>query len=340
VSAEPEVSVVMAVYDGREHLGEAIESVLGQTYGSFEFVVIDDGSTDGSREVIEAHRDARLRLLSNPKNLGLAASLNRAIRESRGRLVARMDADDIAFPERLAKQVAHLDAHPDVGVCGTWIRTFGRRERTWRYPAGADDLRAELLFRCPLAHSSVTMRRSLVSEADLHYDETLSCAQDYDLWARAAFITKLTNLPEVLLKRREHGGQVGVAQRQQQVETTKQIRGRLLARLGVEASDYELAMHGAYGDGRFGEDAGVLADFLAWTLRLLRANGCVEFAGEQALGAAVAARWLRACRKRARSGTEVWRSYRRAVREEPRLRSRLRSELELYLACLVSPLTA
>jgi glycosyltransferase involved in cell wall biosynthesis len=117
----PAISVAMSVYNGERFLAEAIESVLGQTFADLEFLIVDDGSTDGSRAMIEAYaaKDARIRPILR-ENRGLIASLNQMLDEARAPLVARMDADDVCLPERLAQQVAFLDAHPDYGVLGCW----------------------------------------------------------------------------------------------------------------------------------------------------------------------------------------------------------------------------
>jgi glycosyltransferase involved in cell wall biosynthesis len=123
----PRISVVMSVYNGEKYLRQAIESILQQTYTDFEFIIIDDGSTDSSREIIQSYDDKRIRLVINEQNIGLTKSLNKGIRLAKGEFIARMDADDISLPQRFEKQVAYLDSHPEVGVLGTYANIIDHR---------------------------------------------------------------------------------------------------------------------------------------------------------------------------------------------------------------------
>ena len=116
----------MTVHNGEKHLSEAIDGILNQTFKDFEFLVIDDGSTDGSADIIQSYKDVRIRFISNGKNLSVPVSLNMGLNLARGEYIARMDCDDISLPQRLEKQVQFMDANPEVGVCGTWLETFGR----------------------------------------------------------------------------------------------------------------------------------------------------------------------------------------------------------------------
>src|SRR5258707_849690 len=131
----PRVSVVMSVYNGEKYLGEAVDSILAQTFTDFEFIIIDDGSEDRSPELIEAYVDSRISFLRNEKNVGLTRSLNKGLQVASGEYIARMDCDDVSLPDRFAKQVAFMDANSGVGACGTWAldidgagKVIGRRE--------------------------------------------------------------------------------------------------------------------------------------------------------------------------------------------------------------------
>lgn len=205
----PRVSVVMAVRDGEPYLAEAVESLLAQTFADFELVVVDDGSSDASRDVVRSYRDPRVRLLENGRNRGLAASLNRGIREARGELLARQDADDVSEPERLARQVAHLDAHPEVALLGSWFREIDSRGghlRDGQLPCEPVDVCWRLLFVCPFVHSAVMLRRDAVPGGSGPYDERLAYAMDYELWCRIARRHPVANLPEYLVRYRMHPG--------------------------------------------------------------------------------------------------------------------------------------
>jgi hypothetical protein len=168
-------------------------------------VIVDDGSTDRSRDIVASYMDRRIRLLANERNLGLTPSLNRGLAASAGELVARQDADDISEPERLARQVAYLERERDVAVLGTWytkIDSSGRPIGERQLPCAPVDVRWAMLFHCPLIHSAVILRRSALAATTGFYDETFVYAQDYDLWSRAARRLPLANLGERLVRLR------------------------------------------------------------------------------------------------------------------------------------------
>lgn len=218
----PRVSVILSVHDGEAYLGEAVESILQQAFADFEFIVIDDGSTDGTPEVLGSFKDPRLVVVNQP-HAGLTVSLNRAIKQSRGELIARMDADDVALPERFERQVAYLDAHPEVGLLGTGaleIAPSGEVVATVVPPETDAEIRRALIRRNPFVHSSVMARREVIERAG-GYDERLPVAQDYDLWMRVAALTRMANLPEPLVRRRLLPGRVS------RVKDTERLRAEI-----------------------------------------------------------------------------------------------------------------
>ena len=229
----PAVSVLMAVRDGAPWVGEAVGSVLGQTAGDLELIVIDDGSRDATPALLDAVRDPRLRV-ERRAPLGLTAALNRALALARAPLLARLDADDVALPERLARQRAFMDAHVEVGLLGGGAREVDAagRELAVRLPPTDDTaLRAALIRRNPFIHSAVMARRALV-EAAGGYDESVPVAQDYDLWMRLAPLTRLASLPEVLVVRRLLPDRVSVTRDDARLRAETRIRWRAVRRGG------------------------------------------------------------------------------------------------------------
>jgi glycosyltransferase involved in cell wall biosynthesis len=211
-TAPPLVSVVMPVYNGERFLAEAVESILGQTLTSFELIAIDDGSTDGSRRILERFRDPRVRVLENERNLGGARSANRAITEARSVYVARMDQDDVSLPHRLERQVEFLAHHPEIAVVGTWAEIVDEEGRVLghrRFATRSGDVRRALLRFCALVHSSVMFRRAPVVAAGGYGTGALgrSC-RDYELWLRLSETVRIANIPEVLVKYRVHPEQM------------------------------------------------------------------------------------------------------------------------------------
>lgn len=207
-SACPNVSVVMPVRDGAEHVSEAIESVLGQSFEDFDLHVVDDGSSDGTDRIVEgfAESDSRV-VLHRREKAGIVAALEHGIRASAGRYVARMDADDICMPDRLERQVAVLDDAPTIGVLGSnyvEIRSDGSTGPVSRLPVSPFEIAATLTDTNPVAHPTVMMRRCVIEELGGYRDAFPLC-EDYDLWLRASEICDIANLEEVLLAYRRKG---------------------------------------------------------------------------------------------------------------------------------------
>jgi glycosyltransferase involved in cell wall biosynthesis len=203
----PRVSVVMAVHDGEQYIGAAVDSVLSQKFRDLELIVVDDGSTDRSAEIVRQHADPRVRLIANGRNLGLAPSLNVGLTEARGEFIARLDADDVSTPYRLARQVAFMEAHPKVALLGSWYAEMsadGTPGALRKLPTRHWDLRWHLCLYCPFVHSAMLWRRTLVAERVGQYDERLVYSMDFDLWRRIAAELEVANVPESLLYLRTH----------------------------------------------------------------------------------------------------------------------------------------
>jgi glycosyltransferase involved in cell wall biosynthesis len=228
----------MAVYNGEKYLAEAIDSILGQTFGDFEFVIVDDASTDRSFEIAGAYADPRVVLVRNERNLGLTLSLNRGLELARGEYVARMDCDDISLPERLARQVAFMDAHPEVGACGAWAleidqdgKVIGAREA----PVG--EQLHYFYWRASLIHPAAMFR--FERGAGPRYDPAARYSQDYDLWFRIRAGRRLDNLPERLLLYRVHGESITVTRNPAQLQA---VYDAFCRNLGTGAISFEAFM--------------------------------------------------------------------------------------------------
>lgn len=209
-------------------MGEAVESVLGQTFTNFEFIVVDDGSTDGTGTILDRCGDPRLTVVHQPR-MGLTASLNHALRLATAPLVARMDADDVALPDRFSRQVAFLDAHPEVGLLGTGcheIAPSGEVLKTIIPPPDDPAIRRALIRENPFIHASVMIRHQALEKAG-PYDERFPVAQDYDLWFRLSRVARMANLPEPLMLRRLTPDRVSSAR------DTARLRAEVAVKLGA-----------------------------------------------------------------------------------------------------------
>jgi glycosyltransferase involved in cell wall biosynthesis len=207
-AAEPKLSVILPVYNGQQYLSEAIQSVLSQSFTDFELIIINDGSTDGSGEIINSFCDARIRYIEQ-SNKGLAATLNRGILLAKGEYVARQDQDDVCLSSRFEKQVAFLDANPLLGMVGSAAEIWVGNEETNRFlkhPVDDASLTFGMLFDNHFVHSSVTIRLSVFASVGGYAEGLRQPPEDYELWSRVMKEYKLANLPDVLMVYREVQG--------------------------------------------------------------------------------------------------------------------------------------
>ncbi|MBW1897872.1 MAG: glycosyltransferase [Deltaproteobacteria bacterium] len=228
----PKVTVLMPVYNGENYLREAIHSILIQTFTDFEFLIINDGSTDRSVEIIESFADSRLILINNEKKLKLIETLNRGLKRAQGEYLARMDCDDISSLERLERQVAFMDAHPDVGVLGTGFQLIDSEGKMINnpvhFPSMHKILQWCLNFFSPIVHPSVMMRRKVVLEAG-GYSREFIHAEDYELWCRLSRLTRLDNLQDALLSLRKHETNITGAHLEEHLKNAKKIRQLMIS---------------------------------------------------------------------------------------------------------------
>jgi hypothetical protein len=208
--SSPLVTVLMPVRNGAAYLQAAVESILAQTFADFELLIIDDGSTDESPEMLRSIRDARVRIVTHPKNLGLVPTLNEGLQLARGELIARQDHDDVSHPDRVEKQVAHFRAHPDCVLLGTEaFATIGGEAKAYRLlrPGSAESIRWYLCFDNAFIHSAVMFRRDVVLNEFGGYPASYH-SEDYALWSEMARGRETANLLEPLLGYREHAASV------------------------------------------------------------------------------------------------------------------------------------
>ena len=202
------ISVVLAVYNGELYLKEAIDSILSQTFKDFECIIVNDGSKDSTSEIILSYNDPRIIYIDNGTNKGLVYSLNVGLVKSRGKYIARMDADDIALPQRLKVQFDFMEANPEIGICGTYIEEIffenSENRKTQKFPEKDSEIKAYTFFQAPFCHPTVMMRKALLEENNLSYPKDYYRAEDYALWVELLKYTQAYNIPSVLLQYRKH----------------------------------------------------------------------------------------------------------------------------------------
>lgn len=266
------VTVLMPVYNTAAYLKQAIDSILAQTFTDFEFLIIDDASTDGSVDIIKAYADPRIQLIQKPENTGYTNSLNMGLNLAKGEYIARMDSDDISLPNRFARQVAFMDAHPEVGVCGTLVEFIGAREGIEEKETESHRIK-NILFRTnQFCHPSIFIRTSVLRENNLYFDPALEPAEDYAFWVRLSRVSDLRNIAERLVKYRIHPHQVSMRWSKEQSAVFDHVRLQQVRELGIDYSDEEAQLHLALLKGNLLVTASHLIKAYHWIVRLYRHN--------------------------------------------------------------------
>lgn len=241
------ITVLMSVHNGLPFVADAVRSVLGQTAGDFEFLILDDASTDGTRDFLRTLDDPRVRVIELAENVGLTAALNRGLREARGEFVARQDADDASHPRRLEMQTAFLRTNPPCAVVGSQARLVdgaGRSQGVKHFPLGHRGICFAHLFDNALAHSAAMFRRAAVQAAG-SYDESWTASQDYELWSRLSERHALANLPERLVTLRVLDS--SVTRQHKRPELIRRVQAAHFQRLfGAPASEADLDLLALY----------------------------------------------------------------------------------------------
>ena len=300
----------MPVYNGGSYLRPAILSILNQDFEDFELLIIDDGSIDASMEVANSFNDPRIRIEPNGKNLGLITSLNRGLDLAKGEYVARMDADDIAFPKRLSTQVAFMESHPDIGLCGTWYERESSEGTVAMKPPVDDQLiRFFLIFDTVFTHSTILLRRSFFENHHLRYDPAYIYAEDFDLWTRCALHMRLANIPEVLLLYQDHADNTSNRHKKEQVFTADKVRCRYLETLELQPTANEYQIHNDLIQFRLKGNIKELEAAGSWLIRLAKAAETTLDLPSAAIFSELSRYWYGACAKHADNGLEAWRIF-------------------------------
>lgn len=248
----PLVSVIMPVYNAEQYIRESIDSILNQTFKDFEFIIINDGSSDRTKEIIQSYNDPRIKYFENEKNLGIVYTLNRGIQIATGKYIARMDADDIAAESRLKKQVSYLDNNPKIGVVGSQLLVFGDNIKTSLFPYSCtpDMAKADLLFNSSLAHPTVMIRKSILDKYQIQYEQFYQGLEDYVMWWRVAQHAEIVSINEPLLKYRKHDEQITQQRSMEFIEKFKQFTFERLS-IFNEGDEYEKNLFYKYCDGEY-----------------------------------------------------------------------------------------
>ena len=274
----------------------AIKSILNQTFKDFEFLIINDGSTDNSVKIIQSFNDLRLRLIHNESNIGLIKTLNKGLKLSNGKYIARMDCDDISLPKRLSIQASFMEKYPEIGVCGSWVKIIGLGKKFInKYSQKHEEARAYLLFNTPFAHPAVIIRKDILEKYKLEYDENYKHAEDYELWSRVIEHTRISNIPKVLLHYRMHPESVSKKNSSIQADNSNKIRLKLLKELGIDPTPTELDIHRRFVCPEYLNPKDFISQLELWFYKILSANETAMIYKQNSLAKIISDRWLNAC---------------------------------------------
>jgi len=236
---QPLVSVILPAYNAGKTIGAAVSSILDQDYTNIELIIIDDGSSDNTAEAVRSFSDPRIKLFIHSSNEKLINTLNEGLQIASGKYIARMDADDISYPSRIGKQVAYMEAHTAVGICGTGIRLTGNTDKISLPETESNRIKARLLFDNCFNHPTVMFRSDFVKQHAVHYSSEYPHAEDYALWCEICNKTEFGNIIEVLLDYYVGPGQVSQRHRPEQIASIRKAQHILLSRIQLNISERE-----------------------------------------------------------------------------------------------------
>jgi glycosyltransferase involved in cell wall biosynthesis len=240
----PTLSVVMSMYNQELYVRESVESVLAQTYEDFELIIIDDGSTDSSEQIVATFSDDRIRYVKNEKNMGIVATSNRGLLLCRGKYIARLDSDDIAYPDRFRRQIDFLERTPEVGLVGSFFKTIEPKPRVVRPPETHAEIAESLLFGNCFGHSTIMFRRELFEAHNLNYPNVGGGSEDYAFYLASIPFVNMANIPEVLLGYRVHLKQISHVQNNLQKSFASEVRIKYVESfLNRSLTEKEQAIH-------------------------------------------------------------------------------------------------
>jgi len=291
------LSIVMPVYNAEKYIQQAVTSLLEQSYRDFELIVVNDGSTDKSMEIIQGFNDERIRILHNDKNRGIVYSRNRGNAAARGRYLAPFDADDVARADKFEKQLAFLEAHPEYGMIGSWARLIDARghvmRQKWKVNAPPERIPSILLFRNYFVQSSVVIRREAIPEEG--YAEGYDAVEDYRMWGLVARRYKVWNYPAYLLQYRIHEQGITKRESDQMAGRDAKVFPLLYEPFHIQLNKRNLQLLQTLKDNRPITDLKDLNDLEVFFLHLLSQNKKHQAVDQKQLLSVVTTRWIKAC---------------------------------------------
>ena len=296
------ISVLMPVYNAEDYLAEAIDSVLAQTFADWELIIGDDGSTDGTENIVRSYSDFRISYYKNEENKGHTYTKYTLLDKSKGEYIAFLDADDVSLPERLSIQVDFMNRNPEYGLCGTWgimIDPEGNKIKKMTYVAGDKYIKCALVFNTAFLQSSIMVKRELMQE--LYYDKEIPLVEDFNFECLVSRKCKVENIKKELIKYRWHNSNISNTKADILKNLNEKIYQRELQVLDIHPNDRELNIHNAIRDiNTQGEitDNIFFGEAKNWLKKLANANKKTLVYDSDIFRATICLRWIYACKER------------------------------------------
>ncbi len=292
----PQISVVLPAYNAAPYIAEAVESILNQTFANFELIIINDCSTDNTHAIAQTYTtDPRVKVISNPKNLGLIKTLNYGFSIASAKYIARMDADDISEPTRFEKQFHIMENNSEIGICSCGYENFEAIRGNVYYVETSDKIKLNLLYKTEICHAAALIRKELVNQYTPFYNQDYPHAEDYELWARMAQYTQFYNLQEVLYKVRVLKTSVSRVFSDVQLYNTYSVIKYLFRRFGINLTDIQLQLwlKTCYAD--FNLSTNDINEIEKLISALLNANKAIAYVNQYSMNQFLSDKWFNIC---------------------------------------------
>lgn len=295
----PKVSVVMPVYNRQKYIKSSVESILNQTFTDFEFIIINDGSTDKTLKILNGYTDKRIKIIENEKNSGIVFSRNRGIENASGQFIAMMDSDDIAYPDKLMKQVDFLDNNKEFGMLGTWVKWIDGNNKhvgkKWKLSAKPQLIAPIMLFRNYFVQSTILVRREAIPE--WKYSPEFEIVEDSKMWFEISLKCKVWNLQEYLLDYRVHTDNISNTEHSKQIANSRKLYKLIFKNLDINISEKELDSHFLIKNTNKIPNIEELKSIENWLIKILKQNEKIKLYEQEVLKKVIFNRWLKACFK-------------------------------------------
>ena len=288
----PKVSVLLPVYNAQNFVKEAIESILHQTFHDFELIIINDGSSDNSLNIISTFIDERILVVNHELNKGLVFTLNEGLDLAQGKYIVRMDADDFSFPNRLKLQVDFMERNKDIMVSGGQMIDYDNNWMLSKNPKDCNQVKVSLLFTCVVSHPTVIIRNQILKMENYYYDKSFIHSEDYELWSRVVRKHKISNISDVILKYRAHKNQVSQKFFKAQFDGIRECQKIQLRQLGLNPTKQQLDLHSSFSQLNFVYNQEYLLEVEQWLLELINYNSISRFYDRKSMQIVISKWWL------------------------------------------------